>query len=97
MGFFGFGRKYTKEELQREIHLLAALYRQAIGVDTTTKSRVQLKQELAIQLKNILDICKKGNFQGWETIEWNPGVPRSGNFTSLRNVTPMVEVFIELM
>lgn len=30
MGFFGFGRKYTKEELQREIHLLAALYRQAI-------------------------------------------------------------------
>lgn len=97
MGFLGFGRKYTKEELQREIHLLAALYRQAIGVDTTTKSRIQLKQELAIQLKKVLDICKKGNFQEWEIVEWNPGVPRSGNFTSLRNVTPMAEAFIKMM
>ena len=97
MGFVGLGRKYSKEELQKEIHLLASLYRQAIGVDTTTKSRVQLKQELSIQLRNVLDICRKGNFQGWETVEWNPGLPRSGNFTSLRNVTPIVEIFIEMM
>ena len=50
MGFFGLGRKYSKEELQKEIHLLASLYRQAIGVDTTTKSRVQLKLLLSAKL-----------------------------------------------
>lgn len=97
MGLFGFGKKYTKEDLQREIHELAASYRQAIGVDTTTKSRSQLKQELALQLQNVLEICRKGNFQGWETVEWNPGIPRTGNFTTLRNVTPMVQDFIEMM
>ena len=52
MGFLGFGRKYTKEELQREIHLLAALYRQAIGVDTTTKSRIQLRGCFITTVKN---------------------------------------------
>lgn len=97
MGLFGFGKKSTKEDLQREIHSLAALYRQATGVDSTTKSRNQIKSELNMQLHKVLEICRKGNFQGWETVEWNPGIPRSGNFTSLRNVTPMVQVFIEIM
>lgn len=91
MGLFGFGRKYTKEDLQREIHSLAALYSRAIGVDATTKSRSQLKQDLAAQLHRVLDICKKGNFDGMETVMW------CGNYTSLRNVTPMVQVFIEMM
>ena len=97
MGLFGFGRKYTEDDLQREIHTLATLYRQATGVDSTTKSKSQLKQELTVQLHRVLDICKKGDFNGSETVEWNPGLPRTGNYTSLRNVTPMVQVFIELM
>lgn len=97
MGLFGFGKKYTEEDLQREIHTLAALFRQANGVDSTTKSKNQLKQELTAQLHKVLDIVKKGNFTGGETVEWNPGLPRTGNYTSLRNVTPMVQVFIELM
>ena len=91
MGFFGFGKKYTEEELQREISVLETLYRQAIGVNYTTKSRIQLKQELATQLYNVLDICKKGHFNGMESVLW------CGNYTSLRNVTPMVQVFIEMM
>lgn len=91
MGFFGFGKKYTEADLQNAIHTLDILYRQAIGVDTTTKSRTQLKQELAIQLHHVLDICKKGNFNGMETVMW------CGNYTSLRNVTPMVQIFIEMM
>lgn len=97
MGLFGFGKKYTEEDLQREIHILAALFRQANGVDSTTKSKNQLKQELTVQLHKILDIAKKGDFTRSETVEWNPGLPRTGNYTSLRNVTPMVQVFIELM
>lgn len=91
MGLFGFGKKYTNEDLQREISTLESLYRQVIGVNTTTKSRHQLKQELATQLNKILDICKKGNFSGMETVMW------CGSYTSLRNVTPMVQVFIEMM
>ncbi|MDE7430571.1 MAG: hypothetical protein K2N34_01415 [Lachnospiraceae bacterium] len=91
MGFFGFSKKYTKEDLHREISTLETLYRQAIGVNTTTKSRIQLKQELATQLYKILDICKKGNFNGMESVLW------CGSYTSLRNVTPMVQVFIEMM
>ena len=97
MGLFGFSKKYTKEDLQREIHALAALFRQANGVDSTTKSKNQLKQELAVQLHQVLDIIKKGDFAEYETVEWNPGLPRTGNYTSLRNVAPMVQVFIELM
>ncbi|MCI7776189.1 MAG: hypothetical protein SPF66_05490 [Bacteroidaceae bacterium] len=97
MGFFGFGEKYTKEDLQREIHTLAALYRQATGTDNTTKSRAELKQALGLQLHKVLDVCKKGGFHGGETVEWNPGIPRTGNFTSLRNVTPMVQMYIEIM
>lgn len=97
MGLFGFGKKYTEEDLQREIHVLATLFRQASSVDSTTKSKNQLKQELTVQLHKVLDIAKKGGFTGSETVEWNPGLPRTGNYTSLRNVTPMVQVFIELM
>ena len=97
MGLFGFGKKYTEEDLQQEIHFLAALFRQANGVDSTTKSKSQLKQELTVQLHKVLDIAKKGGFTGGETVEWNPGLPGTGNYTSLRNVTPMVQVYIELM
>lgn len=96
MGLFGFSKKYTEEDLQREIHTLAALFRQANGVDSTTKSKNQLKQELTVQLHKVLDIAKKGGFTGCETVEWNP-LSGTGNYTSLRNVTPMVQVFIELM
>ncbi len=91
MGLFGFGKKYTEEDLQDAIHSLETLYRQAIGVTPSTKLRSQLKQELAIQLHHVLDICRKGNFSGMETVLW------CGNYTSLRNVTPMVQVFIEMM
>lgn len=91
MGLFGFSKKYTEEDLQIEICALEVLYRQAIGVDSTTKSRIQLKQESAKQLYKVLDICKKGNFSGMETVMW------CGSYTSLRNVTPMVQVFIEMM
>ena len=91
MGLFGFGKRYTEEDLRIEISALENLYRQAIGCDATTKSRIQLKQELATKLYNVLDICKKGNFNGMETVMW------CGNYTSLRNVTPMVQVFIEMM
>ena len=56
MGLFGFGKKYTKDDLQREIHTLAALFRQATGVDATNKTRTQLKQELAMQLYKVLEI-----------------------------------------
>lgn len=97
MRLFGFGKNYSKEDLQREIHALAALFRQANGVDSTTKSKNQLKQELTVQLHQVLDIIQKGGFTGRETVEWNPRLPRTGNYTSLRNVTPMVQVLIELM
>lgn len=97
MRLFGFSKKYTEEDLQREIHVLAALFRQANGADSTTQSKNQLKQELTMQLYQVLDICKKGGFTGCETVEWNPGLPRTGNYTSLSNVTPMVQVLIELM
>lgn len=97
MGLFGFSKKYTEEDLQREINVLASLFRQASGVDSTTKSKNQLKQELTVQLHQVLDICRKGGFTGGETVEWNPGLPGTGNYTSLRNVTPIVQVLIELM
>ena len=91
MGLFGFGKKYTQEDLQAEINILASLYLQAIGVDSTSKSNVQLKHELATQLHHVLEICKKGNFNGMETVMW------CGSYTSLRNVTPMVQGFVELI
>lgn len=97
MGLFSFGKKYTDEDLQREIHALASLYRQAIGGEASTKSRTQLKRELARQLDNVLGICKKGDFCGWETVEWNPRLPSSGNFTSVRNVIQTVQVLLEMM
>lgn len=97
MGVFNFGKKYTKTDLQKEINSLAELYRQAIGLDASNKSKAQLKLELARQLYTVLSICKKGNFTGGELVEWNPGLPRSGNYTSLHSVTPMVQVLIEMM
>ncbi len=91
MGLFGFGKKYTEEDLQNAINSLDTLFRQAMGVDTTTKSKSQLKQELAIQLHHVLDICRKGNFSGMETVLW------CGSYTSLRDITPMVQVYIDIM
>lgn len=97
MGLFSFGKKYTEEDLQEEINTLASLYRQAVGYEVSNQSRIQLKRELAKQLDIVLDICKKGDFCGWETVEWNPGPSRSGNYTTLRNVTPTVQVLLEMM
>lgn len=97
MGLFSFGKKYTEENLQKEINTLASLYRQAVGYEASTKSKAQLKRELARQLDTVLDICKKGEFYGWETVEWNPGPSQSGNYTTLRNVTPTVQVLLEMM
>ena len=91
MGLFGFGKKYTEEDLQREINALDTIYRQAIGVNTTIKSNSQLKQELTTQLCRVLDVCRKGNFNGMETVMW------CGSYTSLRNVTPTVQVFLDMM
>lgn len=56
MGIFGFGKTYSKQDLQKEITKLQNLYRQAIGADPTSKSRSELKRELAIQLHEVLDI-----------------------------------------
>lgn len=62
MGLFGFGKKYTEEDLQNAITSLDTLYRQASGFIATTKTRGQLKQELAVQLHHVLDICRKRKF-----------------------------------
>lgn len=91
MGLFGFGKKYTKEDLQREINVMESLYLQAIGVNMVSKSRTQVKQELAIQLHKVLEICKKGDFKGWETVRW------LDLHTPLQSVTPMVQVLVEMM
>lgn len=91
MGFFGFGRSYTKDDLDREIAKLRNLYQQAIG--SSSRPGIELKRELASQLHEVLEVCRKGNFSGMETVEW----PLSGHFTSLRNVTPPVQILIEMM
>ena len=88
MGIFGFGKSYSKEDLDKEIAKLRTLYNHAM-----TQSSPQLKRELTMQLHNVLEVCRKGVFSGGETVEW----PSSGCFTSLRNVTPPVQVLIELM
>lgn len=88
MGFFGFGKSYSKDDLDREVAKLRDLYNQAMG-----NSNPQLKRELATQLHEVLEVCRKGGFTGMETVEW----PTPGSYTSLRNITPPVQVLIELM
>ena len=88
MGIFGFGKSYSKEDLDKEIAKLRTLYNQAMG-----KPSPQLKKELAMQLNQVLEVCKKGGFSGGETVEW----PISGSYMPLCNVTPPVQILIELM
>ena len=97
MGFFGFGKSYSKEDLQREITKLQCLYRQAIGSDATNKSKSELKIELSNQLQTVLTVCRKGGFNGMETVEWSPTGPTRGWYSSLNSVTPAVQVLIEMM
>lgn len=97
MSFFGFGKSYSLDDLQEEITKLQGLYRQAIGVDRTTKPRLELKRELALQLQEVLKICEKGKFKGWETVEWCPQGPPCGQLTCLRNVAPPVQILLEIM
>ncbi|MBD5239649.1 MAG: hypothetical protein HDS64_07785 [Bacteroidales bacterium] len=86
MGFFGFGKSYTKDDLDREIAKLRTLYAQAMG-------NPQVKSQLAAQLREVLEVCHKGGFYGGEMVEW----PTPGNYTSLRNVTPPVRVLLDMM
>ena len=86
MGLFGFGKSYTRDDLQKEITKLERLYIQGMG-----GGNPQLKRELASQLSVVLNICRKGNFYGGEMVDW------CGSVTSLRNVTPPVQVMIEMM
>ena len=88
MGLFGFMKSYSEEDLDKEVAKLRTLYNQAISNPSP-----QLKKELAMQLHEVLEVCRKGDFKGWETVEW----PTSGSFTSLRNVTPPVQVLLEFM
>ena len=88
MGFFGFGKSYSKDDLDREIAKLRTLYVQAMGNHSP-----QIKRELASQLNTVLEVCRKGGFSGMETVEW----PTPGNYTSLRNVTPPVQVMLDMM
>lgn len=97
MGIFGFGKTITQDDLQMEVTKLQNLYRQAIGADSTNKSRSELKRELAVQFHKLLEVCREGNFSGMETVEWCPTGPSSGCYTSLRNVTPSIQVLIEMM
>lgn len=86
MGLFGFGKSYSKEDLQREISKLENLYGRSIS-----GGNPQLKQDLINQFNYIMEICRKGHFEAWETVMW------LGNYTSLRNVTQPVQVLIEIM
>lgn len=88
MGFFGFGKSYTREDLNREIAKLRNLYIQSIR-----NKSPQMKRELTSQLHEVLEVCRKGGFTGMEMVEW----PTQGNYISLRNVTPAVQVAIEMM
>lgn len=97
MGFLGFGKKYTMDDLQREVTKLQNLYRQAIGSDPLTMSRTELKRALRFQLYNVIEVCKKGNFVGWELVEWCPTGPKHGFRTSLNGITPVVQTMIDLM
>lgn len=91
MSFFGFRKSFTKEDLDRELVKLRNLYQQAIK--SPKSSRTELKRDLASQLHTVLEICRKGNFSGMETVEW----PSSGCYMPLNSVTPAVQILIELM
>lgn len=84
MGLFGFGKSYTREDLQKEISLLEGLYLQAMS---GSHNKIPLLQ----QYNKVIEVCKKGNFNGSEMVQW------LGSYTSLRNVTPPVQVLIEIM
>ena len=84
MGLFGFGKSYTREDLQKEISLLEEQYRQALSGNHNLIPLLQ-------QYNTVIEICKKGNFNGSELVQW------FGSYTSLRNVTPLVQVLIETM
>lgn len=86
MGLFGIGKSFSQNDLQNEITKLERLYIQAMGGGNSN-----LKRELALQLNKVLEICKKGNFSGSETLKW------CGSYTSLRNITPPVQMLIEIM
>lgn len=86
MGLFGFGKSYTEEDLQNEVTKLERLYIQAMG-----GGNQHLKRELTNQLEALLNVCRKGNFYGGEMVKW------CGSYTSLRNITPPVQVLIEMM
>lgn len=60
MGLFGFGKSYSKDDLQREITKLEGYYRQAMAGGS--------KRELAQQLSKVLEIYNKGGFSGMETV-----------------------------
>lgn len=97
MRLFGFGKSYSRDDLQKEVKKLQDLYRQAIGIDSTNKSRAELRRELSTQLHALLEVCEKGGFNGMESVEWCPSSPSHGCYTSLRNVIPPVQVLIEMM
>lgn len=60
MSFFGFGKSYTKDDLNREVAKLRDLYLQTMG--PSSMSQTELKRKLALQLQEVLEVCKKGNF-----------------------------------
>jgi hypothetical protein len=91
MSFFGFGKSFTKDDLNREVAKLRDLYLQTMG--PSSMSQTELKRKLALQLQEVLEVCKKGNFSGMETVEWTP----SGCYMPISNITPAVQVLIELM
>lgn len=88
MGFLGFGKSYSRDDLDREVAKLRDLF-----AKTMTCNSHQLKSELNTQLQKVLEVYRKGGFNGSEMVEW----PSTGNYTSLRNVIPPVQVLIELM
>ena len=93
MGLFGFRKKYTEDDLHREVSKLRNLYLQAIGAQSTNKSRYELKRELFYQLKEVVTISDSGDICNNPTIEW----PTAGCFMPLYNAVPVVQVLIETM
>lgn len=91
MAFFGLFA--TESDLDKILEKLRLLYQQAVDPRRSTMSRAELKHELKKQLNKLLDVCERGNFHGSQMVEW----PTSGCLTSLRNVTPEVQVLIEMI
>lgn len=88
MSFFGCGKSYSRDDLDKGVAKLRELY-----VKTMSSNSPQLKRDLAAQLQDVLEVCRKGGFNGSEMVEW----PTLGSYTSLRNVTPAIQVLLELM